>query len=155
MSTSLNQLSVSDLRKAANIKERIEALEKELNHLIGTASQVGSAPAASVPRKKGGMSAAGKARIVAAQKARWAKVKAAKAAGSPVAPRKKGGMSPEGKARIVAAQKARWAKVKAAKATAKPVAPAPKKKFTMSAAAKAKISAAAKARWAKAKAAKK
>ena len=37
MSTSLNHLSVSDLRKAANLKERIEALENELNEVIGAA----------------------------------------------------------------------------------------------------------------------
>ena len=154
MSTSLNHLSVSDLRKAANLKERIEALENELNEVIGAAPKAVSAPEASAPRKKGGMSAAGKARIAAAQKIRWAKVKAAKGDAKPAAPKKKGGMSPEGKARIIAAQKARWAKVKAAKGDAKPAAPAAKKKFTMSAAAKAKISAAAKARWAKVKATK-
>jgi DNA invertase Pin-like site-specific DNA recombinase len=70
-----------------------------------------------------------KARIVAAQKARWAKIKAAKT-NTPATP-------------------------EAAKSVpvAKPAAPKPaKKKFVMSAAAKAKISAAAKARWAKVKA---
>jgi hypothetical protein len=66
------------------------------------------------------MSAAGRAKIAAAQKARWAKINAAKGAAKPVAKaapvsKKKGQMSAEGKARIVAAQKARWAKIKAAK----------------------------------------
>ena len=115
MSTSLNTLSVSDLRKAANLKEQIEALERELSDLIGNGS-----PAPAVKGKKGGMSDAGKARIIAAQKARWAKVKASKPSPSPAkaaaAPKKKGGISPEGLARIKAAQKARWAKFKKAKA---------------------------------------
>ena len=57
-----------------------------------------------------------KAKISAAAKARWAKIKgtkpAVKAAVSP-AP-KKGGMSAAAKAKISAAAKARWAKVKAA-----------------------------------------
>jgi len=114
MSTSLNQLSVSDLRKAANLKERIEALEKKLSHLLGSASKVESAPAV-VTRKKRGMSAAGRARIVAAQKARWAKIKSAKGGAKSKPAKKKRGMSPEGRARIIAAQKARWAKVKAGK----------------------------------------
>ena len=114
MSTSLNQLSVSDLRKAANLKERIEALEKKLSQLIGSATKAESAPVVT-RKKKRGMSAAGRARIVAAQKARWAKIKAAKGGAKAKPAKKKRGMSPEGRARIIAAQKARWAKVKAGK----------------------------------------
>jgi hypothetical protein len=113
MTTSLNQLSVSDLRKAANLKEKIEALEKELSQLIGNGSVTVSASTGKASGKKGGMSASGKARIIAAQKARWAKFHAAKG-GKPA--RKKHGMSAAGRAAIIAAQKARWAKVKAAKA---------------------------------------
>ena len=112
MSTSLNQLSVSDLRKAANLKEKIEALEKELSHLIGSGSAAVSASNGKTTGKKGGMSASGKARIIAAQKARWAKFHATKGA-KPA--RKKRGISAAGRAAIIAAQKARWAKVKAAK----------------------------------------
>ena len=58
------------------------------------------------------MSAAGKARIVAALKARWARYNAAKAA-KPA--KKKFTMSAAAKAKISAAAKARWAKWKAAK----------------------------------------
>jgi|ERR1019366_2522698 hypothetical protein len=121
----ITNISVQQLRQAADLKEKILELENELSQLLGSTTQtVAVKPAAAkAPKKKGGMSAAGKARIAAAQKARWAKVRAAK---------------PEAKA-IVG--------VKAA--------PPAKKKFTMSAAAKAKISAAAKARWAKVRAAKK
>ena len=141
--SSINNLSIQQLRQAADLKEKIAALEKQLEQVLGaTPKPAVSAPKAVVakvvaakapaPKKKGGMSAAGKARIVAAQKARWAKIKAAKAA--------------------VPAIKAAAPAAKAAKPAVK--APA-KKKFVMSAAAKAKISAAAKARWAKIKAAKK
>jgi len=124
--SSINDLSVETLRKAANLKERIAALEKELSHLLGSTAKPTAVKAPKAPKKKGGMSAAGRARIVAAQKARWAKIKAGKATKT----------------------------TKVVKAAVKP-APVVKKKFTMSAAAKAKISAAAKARWAKVKAAKK
>jgi hypothetical protein len=55
------------------------------------------------------MSRAGRAKIAAAQKARWAKVKAVKPAKA-----KKRKMSAAAKAKISAAAKARWAKVKAA-----------------------------------------
>ena len=114
--SSINNLSIQQLRQAADLKERIAALEKELNQLFG--STAGPAPA-KVLKKKGGMSAAGKARIVAAQKARWAKVKAAKPEAKATMPekalRKKFNMSAVAKAKISAAAKARWAKIKAAK----------------------------------------
>jgi len=58
------------------------------------------------------MSASARARIGAAQKARWAKVKgktAVKPAGS-----SRRRMSPAARAKIAAAAKARWAKAKAA-----------------------------------------
>ena len=63
------------------------------------------------------MSAAARARISAAQKARWAKVKGkrtgtTKTSVSKSSPRR---MSTEGRARIAAAQRKRWAKVKAGK----------------------------------------
>ena len=58
-------------------------------------------PPKSAGRRQGGMSAAGRARIAAAQRARWAKVKAAKATARP-----KRKISAAGRARIAAAQKA-------------------------------------------------
>jgi hypothetical protein len=71
----INQLTPAQLRKAASLKEQIASLEKQLAAIVGT--QVPSTPPKPA-RKKGGMSAAGKARIAAAQKLRWAKVHAAK-----------------------------------------------------------------------------
>lgn len=68
------ELSVKQLKRAAAIKQRIEALNKELRSILG-----GSTNSGSVPKKKRTMSATVKRKIAAAQKARWAKVKAAKA----------------------------------------------------------------------------
>lgn len=63
------------------------------------------------------MSAAGKARIAAAARARWARYNAEKAGVSPQfskakSPRRR--MSAAARAKIAAAAKARWAKAKAA-----------------------------------------
>jgi hypothetical protein len=64
------------------------------------------------------MSAAGKARIAAAQRARWAKVRAKSGKANVVTMPKKRTMSASARKRIAAAQRARWAKVKAAKKSA-------------------------------------
>jgi hypothetical protein len=70
----INELSIKQLKKVLALKERMARLEAELTKLTGA----GTTPAVKTPRKKGKMSAAGRARIAAAQKKRWAKVKAAK-----------------------------------------------------------------------------
>jgi hypothetical protein len=106
MMSSINNLSVQQLRQAANLKEQIEALEKELSQLLGSTAKL---VAINAPKKKGGMSAAGKAKVAAAQKARWAKIKGAKPA------KKKFTMSADAKAKISAAAKTRWAKIKGEK----------------------------------------
>ena len=59
------------------------------------------------------MSAAGRASIAAAQKARWAKVKGKKSSAKPVKKAKRK-MSAAARAKISAAAKKRWAKAKAA-----------------------------------------
>ena len=111
--SSINDLSVQQLRQAANLKEQIEALEKELSQLLGSTAET---VAVKIPKKKGGMSAAGRAKVAAAQKARWAKIKGAKPAVTAVKPaKKKFTLSAAAKAKISAAAKARWAKIKAAK----------------------------------------
>ena len=71
--SNLSSLTSAQLKRAASLKDKIAALEKELNAILGAPTT-----AASVPKKKGKMSAAGRAKIAAAQKARWAKIKAAK-----------------------------------------------------------------------------
>ena len=124
---SIANLTPTQLRQAADLKEKIAGLQNQLQQLEGSKADsiVASASKSAKPAKRK-ISAAHIAKIRAAQKLRWAKVHAAKA------------------------------KPAATKAVVKSVAaikPA-KKKFTMSAAAKAKISAAAKARWARVNAAK-
>jgi hypothetical protein len=102
-------LTPKQLRQAASIKETIEELNNELNKLGG-----GSTTPAKTTRPKRRMSAAGRARISAAAKARWAKVKGSNQSTKPAA-KKKFRMSAAGRANIIAAQKARWALIRAGK----------------------------------------
>jgi len=96
----ITNLSSQQLRHIANLKEKIDSLQNQLDRLIGAA--------ATGPKRKSGMSAAGRARIAAAQRARWAKVK-----GSKKSPKAKRKFSAAARAKIAAAARARWAKAKA------------------------------------------
>jgi hypothetical protein len=110
--SSLLELSPKQLRQAARLKEKISTLESRLARIIGSTKPV---TAVSDKPAKRGMSAAGRAAIAAGQKARWAKVHAAKGPANDGKPaRKKRKMSAAGRAAIAAAAKARWAKAKAA-----------------------------------------
>ena len=117
---SIANLTPSQLRLAADLIEKIAALEKQLAQIQGAKA----APVAAKPaKKKGGISAAGKARISAAAKLRWAKIKAAKAKTAPKAvksaavkpAKKKFVMSAAAKAKLSALMKARWAAKKTSK----------------------------------------
>ena len=111
---SIINLTPNQLRQAANLKEKIAALQNQLTTLTGGSEAAAPVKAAKPARKK--ISAAGIAKIRAAQKARWAKIKVvAKPAAKP-AKKARRKMSAEAKAKIGAAAKARWAKVRAAKA---------------------------------------
>lgn len=93
--------------RAAKEVERIDAALAELDgfHRKRTGSRT--------------ISAAGRARIAAAQRARWAKVKGKGGQGPRAATATgKRTMSASARRKIAAAQRARWAKVKATKKTA-------------------------------------
>jgi hypothetical protein len=109
----LSGITAGQLRRAITIKERIETLERELNQILGSVDN-GEAAAAPTTRRKGKMSAAGRARIIAAQKARWANHHKTTAAGSNSAPKAKRKMPPAQRAKLAAAARARWKKAKAA-----------------------------------------
>ncbi|HEY3857908.1 MAG TPA: hypothetical protein VGO67_26275 [Verrucomicrobiae bacterium] len=106
--TSLTELSTSQLHRIIAIREQIEELQSEIESIAGGSSR---APGRPPGGKKGGISAAGRARIAAAAKARWARVNANKGES---APKKRRKFSPAVRAKIAAAAKARWAKAKAA-----------------------------------------
>jgi len=116
--------TIAQLQQAISIAEQIEKLQSQLASIVGGSS---SAPSAAVfsafpAKKRGGkrtLSPAARARIAAAQRARWAKAKGQSstpaAAVSKPGRKKKRKLSPEGRARIVAALKARWAKARSGK----------------------------------------
>lgn len=111
----MNSLNIStdQLRRALQIKEQIESLQGQLESLLS--GQIVSRKPSIVNgvRRRRTMAASARARIAAAQRARWAKVKGASSNGG--APRKRRKMSAAGRAAIAAAQRARWARVRAGK----------------------------------------
>ena len=133
-------LTPQQLRKAANIQEKIQSLQKQLSQILGGEVSTPAQPTEG-PKKKRKFSAAARAKMRAAQKARWAKIKGTAPEAKPPKKAKKK-MSAQGLANIRAGVEKRIA------AQGK-VVQEPKRKF--SAAGRAALSAAAKARWAKAR----
>jgi hypothetical protein len=88
------------------LKKEHDRLTREIRGVSAALAAFGAAYAK--PRRQ--LSAGGKARIAAAQRTRWAKVKSGQKQG---ATPKKRTMSVAARKRIAAAQRARWAKVKA------------------------------------------
>jgi hypothetical protein len=95
------ETSLKSLEEALSIRRQIGALEKRLDSLLGTTS---SRSAFRTGEKR--MSAATRAKLSAAAKARWAK---RKRTGVSKAARKKGGLTPAGRKRLSQLMKARWA----------------------------------------------
>ena len=125
------------LRTAANIQEKIQELQGELNSILGGADET---PAIKTPPKRKKFSAYTRAKMRRAQMARWAMIKGT-VPSAKSARKAKNKISAQGLANIRAAQLARWAKMKGR---------APKRKFT--AVGRARLAELAKARWAKVKA---
>ena len=120
--------SIEQLKRAIELTQQIEKLQGELNSIFpGSGSKAAVTPAVGVKaevssgKKRRKMSAAGRAAIIAAQKARWAKVKGAKGAPAKAAevakPKVKRKISAAARARMVAGAKKRWAALKAAAAS--------------------------------------
>ena len=105
LSRIVNQLK----KERAQIERQLSGLDAALRAFANVYS--GAKPG----RKRRKISAKGRARIVAAQKARWAKVRGHKVV--PIAKAKRT-MSASARRKIAAAQRARWAKVKRGKKAA-------------------------------------
>jgi hypothetical protein len=113
VSMNLIDLTISDLKRAATIKEQIEGLNKELRSILGASAKSGAAR-----KNKRTMSAATKKQIAAAQQARWANRRRANPATQSVKPAvkaKKKTVSRATKAKLSAKLKAYWAAKKAGK----------------------------------------
>jgi hypothetical protein len=139
--TSIASLTTIQLHRILAIKEQIEALQGQLDSIAAGNGEIPIPFAEKAPRKHR-RSAAVRAKMAAAQQARWARLKGKADAKTKPAKKGKRRLSAAGRAAIIAAAKARWAKVKTVK----------KKDRRSSPAVRAKLAAAAKARWAKVKA---
>lgn len=104
------------LRELTQERDRTQQNVEKLDQAIAVIKQLlgknGSHNSASTARRQTRMSAAGRARIAAAQRARWAKFRA-QSGRTASASKPQRVMSASARRRIAAAQRARWAKVKA------------------------------------------
>ena len=144
---SITDLTPQQLRQAADVQEKIQELQNELNQLLGAASTPSAATTAPETPGKRHFTAAAKARMAQAQRERWAKIKGTTPATAPKAPQKK----PLNDARLAAlakAREARWAKVRAAKKGSKEMSSGEKPAAKKSAAWRKALSASMKASWA-------
>jgi hypothetical protein len=112
--SNIKDLTVAQLKRAIEIREQIESLQAQFDSIGG--ARIGRPPGTKPAKaKKRRMSAAGRASIGAAARARWAKYRrGAKAAKPAKATRKKKRFNAAARAKLSAAAKARWAKAKAA-----------------------------------------
>jgi hypothetical protein len=100
-------ISLEQLEEAVVLRRKIDLLEKRFGALFGTVS-----PSSAIQRSRHRMSAATRAKIAAAQRARWARVK-----GTVSKPgKKKGGLTPAGRKRLSQLMKARWEERRRARA---------------------------------------
>ena len=100
-------ITINQLKRAAAIKEQIDALNKALRDILGA-----SATSRAAPKKKRTMSAAVKKKIAVAQRARWTKLRRANSAMPSVNPKakaKKKSFSAATRAKLSAKLKAYWA----------------------------------------------
>jgi hypothetical protein len=95
-------LTAEQLRRAADLKEQIEELQSQLSALLGS-------PESGMRRH---VSFEARARIAAAQRARWARFHGNGESRPAHRPRRR--MGAAAKARLAAIARARWRKVKAA-----------------------------------------
>jgi hypothetical protein len=95
----------------SQLREQRANLANDLGHVDAALLVLGTLNAGAEPRRT--LSASGRRKIAAAQRARWAKVRAQNVVS--IAPKRgKRTMSASARRKIAAAQRARWAKVKRA-----------------------------------------
>jgi hypothetical protein len=93
-------ISTKALQEAISIRRQIDALEKRFSSVLG-----GSPSSAPTREGRRRMSAATRAKLAAAARARWARIKT----GTKTTPKRKNGISPAGRKRLSQLMKARWA----------------------------------------------
>ena len=109
-------LNTDQIKRAGELIQELERIEGQLQAIFvsGNSARRATTPQIAAAPQKRKMSAAARARIASAQRARWAKTRK-DAPAQPARGKKKRVMSPEARAKIAAAQKRRWAKQRRSK----------------------------------------
>jgi hypothetical protein len=117
-------LSTRNLEQALSIRRQIDALERRLQGLVGSGERTAVSAAKTVRRGGRRLSAAARAKIASAARARWARFRAGKGksgggGGGGGAAKKRGksggGITAAGRRRLSQLMKARWAARRKAK----------------------------------------
>jgi hypothetical protein len=160
----ISNFTPQQLRNAADLQEKIQGLQEQLNELLGGEVSVPAEAAIETPgkpsngrrrKKRKKVSAEGRANIAAAQRARWAArrgeapAEEAPAISSEEKPKRK--MTAAWRKALSLAAKARWAKAKGSGDGEPEPAEKPKRKRNISEAGRRAMSLAGKRRWAKAR----
>ena len=144
-------ISVKELEEATSIRRQIDNLQQRLSSILrGTTPRTVTVPAAKASRSAQTgryFSPATRAKLAAAARARWARLRGGATTTTAATPaRKKGQLTPAGRRKLSQLMKARWA-ARRKTTTAKKAAPA-KKKGALTAAGRRRLSELMKARWA-------
>jgi hypothetical protein len=104
-------LSLNKLKEAISIRTQIDTLERRLAGIFGSGRGSSSRAVSRGGQRRRTMSAATRAKLSAAARARWAKRRGGRAgaAGAAQKSRKRGGLTAEGRRKLSEAMKARWA----------------------------------------------
>jgi len=131
-------ISVKDLQEAISIRQQIDNLQRRLSSILRGTPQ-GQANLTAAVRY---FSPATRAKLAAAARARWAKMRGT---GAPAPSKQKGQLTPAGRRKLSLLMKARWAARRKGQGT--PKAPA-RKKGALTPAGRKRLSELMKARWA-------
>jgi len=96
-------ISLSSLEEALSIRRQMDTLEKRLGALLGRGISLDS----TTGKSRRHMSAAARAKIAAAQRARWARTRRNQTVSAPA--KKKGGLTAAGRRRLSQLMTERWA----------------------------------------------
>jgi len=132
-------ISVKALEEAVSLRRQIDGLQRRLSSILGGAPARPTAAAAQAGRY---FSPSTRAKLSAAARARWARLKGGK---KPAAAKKKGALTAAGRKKLSELMRARWAARRKAAGTKK--APSAKK-GGLTAAGRRRLSQLMKARWA-------
>jgi hypothetical protein len=136
--------SVKALEEAISIRRQIDNLERRLSSILGGAAPpTTTRPATTRPARGRYFSPTTRAKLAAAAKARWARLRGGATTATPA--RKKGQLTPAGRRKLSLLMKARWAARR--RGAGKKAAPA-RKKGALTPAGRKRLSELMKARWA-------